>query len=48
MRNLLTIYVEVEADKIIAKEGRVPFDVEIDVWPSQSSAPCFDDVLVQC
>jgi hypothetical protein len=45
--NLFTGYVEVEANKIIAKESRVSFDFEIDVSASQSSPPSFDDVLVQ-
>jgi hypothetical protein len=41
MRNLFAIYVEVEGNKIIAKESRVPLDFEIDVRPSHSTAPCF-------
>ena len=46
VRNLVTVYVEVEANKIITKEGRVSFDFESDVWSSQPSALCFDNVSV--
>jgi len=47
MRNLVTVYIEVEANKLITKEGRVSLDFEIDIRASQSSTPCPDDVLVQ-
>jgi len=47
MWDLFTIYVKVEGNKSIAKEGGMSFDFEIDVWASQSSTPRFDDVLVQ-
>jgi hypothetical protein len=46
MRNLVTVYVEVEGNNIIAKEGGMPFDFEIDVCPSQSSAQCFYNACV--
>jgi hypothetical protein len=42
MRNLLTVYIEVESNKIIAKESRVSFDFEIDVWSRHPRAPCLD------
>jgi hypothetical protein len=46
MRNFVTVYVEVEANNVVTKEGRVSFDFEINIWPSQSSVPFFDNVSV--
>jgi hypothetical protein len=34
MGNLVTVYIEVESNEIIAQEGRVSFDFEFDVWSS--------------
>ena len=42
-RNLFAVYIEVEGNKIIAKESGVSFDLESDVWSRHPGAPFFGD-----
>jgi hypothetical protein len=42
MRDLVTVYVEVETNKIMAEGCGMSFDFQNDVWSKQSAAPRFD------